>query len=58
MLAGTPYTKTSDDLLHAAQQAPGGTLDRAAFLAKPQACLRASPLIRQFGRGSTTTAKG
>jgi hypothetical protein len=46
-----PYRLTSDDLLHAAHVARGGDRDRAAFFAKPQACLRASPLVKRFGWG-------
>lgn len=51
LLAGKPYALTSDDLLHAAHLARGGDKDRDAFFAKPQACLRASPLVKQFGWG-------
>ena len=51
LLAGQPYAMTSDDLLHAAHLARGGDKDRASFFAKPQACLRASPLVKQFGWG-------
>ncbi|WP_206431450.1 DUF6157 family protein [Sphingomonas koreensis] len=51
LLAGKPYAMTSDDLLHAAHLARGGDNDRDTFFAKPQACLRASPLVKQFGWG-------
>lgn len=51
LLAGQPYVQTSDDLLHAVHTARGGDKDRASFFAKPQACLRASPLVKQFGWG-------
>lgn len=51
LLADKPYAMTSDDLLHAAHLARGGDKDRASFFAKPQACLRASPLVKQFGWG-------
>jgi hypothetical protein len=50
-LLAEPYTRTSDDLLHAAHLARGGEKSREAFFAKPQACLRASPLVKQFGWG-------
>jgi hypothetical protein len=50
-LLATPYAMTSDDLLFAAHQARGGNKSREAFFAKPQACLRASPLVKQFGWG-------
>ena len=51
LLAGEPHAMTSDDLLHAAHLARGGDKDRDTFFAKPQACLRASPLVKQFGWG-------
>lgn len=51
LLADKPYSLTSDDLLHAAHVARGGEKDRETFFAKPQACLRASPLVKQFGWG-------
>ena len=51
LLADRPYAMTSDDLLHAAHVARGGDKDRESFFAKPQACLRASPLVKQFGWG-------
>lgn len=57
LLAETPYRMTSDDLLFEAHVArrgvPAGERDaaRAALFAKPQACLRASPLVKQFGWG-------
>lgn len=50
-LLATPYAHTSDDLLHAAHLARGGEKSREEFFAKPQACLRASPLVKQFGWG-------
>jgi hypothetical protein len=46
-----PYAMTSDDLIFAAYRERGGDKDRAEFFAKPQACLRASPLVKQFGWG-------
>lgn len=46
-----PYAMTSDDLLHAVHCARGGDRSRAEFFARPQACLRASPLVKQFGWG-------
>ena len=51
LLVDKPYTMTSDDLLHAAHLARGGDKDRNGFFAKPQACLRTSPLVKQFGWG-------
>ncbi len=51
LLLTKPYAMTSNDLLHAAHVARGGEKSRAEFFAKPQACLRASPLVKQFGWG-------
>ncbi|WP_137862540.1 MULTISPECIES: DUF6157 family protein [unclassified Sphingomonas] len=50
-LLARPYAMTSDDLLHAAHRARGGDKSRGDFFAKPQACLRASPLVKQYGWG-------
>ena len=61
MLATSPYTYTSDDVVFATS-APGRALDakatrkdrslaREAFFAKGQACMRASPLGKRFGWG-------
>ncbi len=57
LLASRPYELTSDDVLftvYAERQAiPEDQRDdaRTAFFAKPQACLRASPLGKRFGWG-------
>lgn len=51
LLADRAYVLTSDDLLHASHVARGGDKDRETFFAKPQACLRTSPLVKQFGWG-------
>jgi len=50
-LLAEPYAMTSDDLLFATHQARGGDKSREDFFARPQACLRASPLVKQFGWG-------
>lgn len=57
LLLRHPYELTSDDLLfevHARRTGVAGA-DRAAaratFFAKPQACLRASPLVKTHGWG-------
>ncbi|MET0307291.1 MAG: DUF6157 family protein [Sphingomonas sp.] len=50
-LLAEPYLMTSDDLLHATHRARGGEKSREDFFARPQACLRASPLVKQFGWG-------
>lgn len=57
LLRERPYHFTSDDLLfeiHARRKqiaAADHQRERAAFFAKPQACLRASPLVKQYGWG-------
>lgn len=57
LLVARPYYYTSDDLLFEVHAIRNGIADaeraqaRAAFFAKPQACLRASPLVKQFGWG-------
>jgi hypothetical protein len=57
-LLARPYAMTSDDLLHAAHAERGGEMSRETFFAKPQACLRASPLVKQFGWGIHHDAEG
>ncbi|GAA5235144.1 hypothetical protein FOZ76_23150 [Verticiella sediminum] len=57
LLAARPYHYTSDDLLFEVHAIRNGVApeDRAqareTFFAKSQACLRASPLVKQFGWG-------
>lgn len=55
LLKAQPYKLTSDDLLFAVHAAKNGIPDtavtRAEFFAKPKACLRASPLPKQYGWG-------
>ncbi len=57
LLRDRPYALTSDDLLfevHARRAGLGEAerdRERAAFFAKPQACLRASPLVKRHGFG-------
>ena len=51
LLEGRPYAMTSDDLLFETHCARGGGKSREEFFAKPQACLRASALVKQFGWG-------
>jgi hypothetical protein len=50
-LLAEPYAMTSDDLLIETHRARGGEKSREEFFSKPQACLRASPLVKQFGWG-------
>ena len=47
-LLARPYAMTSDDLIFAAYRERGGDKSREDFFARPQACLRASPLVKQF----------
>jgi hypothetical protein len=48
-LLAEPYTLTSDDLLFESHRARSGDKSREQFFAKPQACLRASPLVKHHG---------
>lgn len=50
-LLARPYALTSDDLLYETHRARGGEKSREDFFAKPQACLRCSPLVKQYGWG-------
>lgn len=68
LLADAPYTYTQEDVLfltHARSKgipleelAARGEDLRAAFFARPQACLRASPLAKQYGWGFHFDAHG
>lgn len=57
LLSDAPYSLTSDDLLFEVHARRRGIAEadrgaaRAAFFAKPQACLRASPLVKRYGWG-------
>lgn len=57
LLAEQPYTLTSDDLLFEVHVRRHGIAEadrdwaREAFFGRSQACLRASPLVKQFGWG-------
>lgn len=57
-LLAKPYAMTSDELLHAVHRARGGEKSVTEFFAKPQACLRASPLVKQFGWGVHADGQG
>lgn len=67
MIAKSPYTYTSDDVVFATsaagRQLDGATkkqrsLAREAFFSRGQACLRASPLGKRFGWGVHADAEG
>lgn len=62
LLAAQPYALTSDDVLFAVHAARQGVKPakaaREAFFAKPQACLRASPLPKTYGFGLHHDAQG
>ncbi|WP_120003995.1 DUF6157 family protein [Nesterenkonia muleiensis] len=56
LIGNEPYAHTSDDVLfavHAARKGLTENLDaeREALFAKPQACLRSSPLAKRYGWG-------
>lgn len=64
LLQANPYALTSDDLLFEVHARRTGITDadraaaRAAYFAKPQACLRASPLVKKHGWGLHHDAHG
>ena len=68
MLAGHPYEYTQEDVLFqtfvrhkgvpAAELKARGKAMREEFFAKPQACLRASPLAKTYGWGFHFDEKG
>jgi hypothetical protein len=64
LLQAHPYALTSDDLLfevHARRNGiaePGRAAAHAAFFARSQACLRASPLVKTHGWGLHHDAEG
>jgi len=64
LLADAPYALSSDDVLFEVfarrKDIPEAEREeaRAAFFAKPQACLRASPLVKSFGWGLHHDADG
>jgi hypothetical protein len=64
LLAEAPFEMTSDDLYVRVEAARRGLGEadwpalRAEIFAKPQACLRASPLVRSYGWGVHHDAEG
>ena len=64
LLQANPYALTSDDLLFEVHARRTGIDDsdraaaRAAYFARPQACLRASPLVKAHGWGLHHDAGG
>jgi Family of unknown function (DUF6157) len=68
LLSAKPYTLTLDDLkfevhlaragVSAAERAKRGGEMRAELLARPQACMRASPLTKSYGWGAHYDDKG
>lgn len=51
LLSAAPYTMTSDQLLLAVATSRKGEIAAETFFAKPQACLRTSPLVKTYGFG-------
>jgi len=60
MLVEEPYRHTQGDVLFASSTAvrAGEPADRDAFFARPQACLRCSPLVKTHGWGIHFDAQG
>lgn len=57
-LSANPYQMTSDDLLLAVECERKGPVTAEIFFGKPQACLRASPLVKKHGYGLYHDANG
>lgn len=64
MIAGAPYTYTSDDVIFRVHQLKQGIRDedveaeRAAFFSKGQPCLRSSALAKRYGWGIHSDEQG
>ncbi len=58
LLREAPYGMTSDELLLAVECVRKGPVTAESFFAKPQACLRASPLVKKQGYGLHHDAAG
>ena len=58
LLSAAPYAMTSDELLLAVENERKGPVTAEAFFARPQACLRASPLVKKNGYGLHHDAEG
>ncbi|MEE6273043.1 DUF6157 family protein [Georgenia sp. MJ206] len=64
LISAAPYTLTSDDVLFTVHAVRKGIAEddraqaREEFFAKPQACLRASPLGKTYGWGVHHDAEG
>lgn len=62
LLRNNPYVLTSDDLLYHVHVMKNGLPDtdetRAEYFSTPKACLRTSPLAKQFGWGIHHNADG
>lgn len=57
-LAAAPHAMTSDALLLAVERDRKGAVSAEAFLARPRACLRASPLVKRHGFGLHHDSQG
>lgn len=58
LLAQAPHSLTSDELLLAVECDRKGPVTAEEFLARPLACLRASPLVKKHGFGLHHDAEG
>ncbi|AUN29768.1 DUF6157 family protein [Niveispirillum cyanobacteriorum] len=58
LLRAAPYGMTSDELLLAVECDRKGLVTAESFFTKPQACLRASPLVKKHGYGLHHDAAG
>jgi Family of unknown function (DUF6157) len=58
MLFGFPFGHTSDEILLAIENGRKGPVTADEFFSKPQACLRASPLVKKHGFGLISDTEG
>jgi hypothetical protein len=60
MLVEQPYRFTQDEVLFesSAERRAGELGNRTAFFARPQACLRCSPLVKRWGWGIHFDSEG
>ncbi|WP_333648508.1 DUF6157 family protein [Lacrimispora sp.] len=57
MLADSPYSYTSDDVIYETKGVPKG-INRETFFSKGQPCFRASALTKRYGWGVHSDAEG
>jgi Family of unknown function (DUF6157) len=58
MLFELPFAHTSDEILFAIENDRKGPVTSGEFFSRPQACLRASPLVKKHGFGLISDIEG